>query len=55
MAVFDTSQLLQAVTQLEEGPVVQPMLESFKRAIFGKQNWQCEMNRKSGYGVKTAR
>ncbi|WZZ71357.1 hypothetical protein YC2023_082727 [Brassica napus] len=27
-------------------------IESSKRAIFGKQNWRCGMNRKPGYGAQ---
>ncbi|XLT32874.1 hypothetical protein S245_060123, partial [Arachis hypogaea] len=27
-------------------------IESSKWAIFGKQNWRCGMNRKSGYGAQ---
>ncbi|CAN6974210.1 unnamed protein product [Brassica rapa subsp. trilocularis] len=27
-------------------------IESFKWAIFGKQNWQCGMNWKPGYGAQ---
>ncbi|KAK7285941.1 hypothetical protein RJT34_20735 [Clitoria ternatea] len=27
-------------------------IESFKWAIFGKQNWRCGMNRKLGYGAQ---
>ncbi|KAK1258577.1 hypothetical protein QJS04_geneDACA020381 [Acorus gramineus] len=27
-------------------------IEGSKRAIFGKQNWRCGMNRKPGYGAQ---
>ncbi|CAN6973106.1 unnamed protein product [Brassica rapa subsp. trilocularis] len=36
------------------GCIVEPShgIESSKWAIFGKQNWRCEMNRKPGYGAQ---